>query len=184
MEEVILRRAEAKLKLTNTVIEGGQFSLKSKNTDLITDENVKVCIITCPSEVKIAVYSSFVFVLNRFSCNNSLTLSVNCDGLRKKNLFLCERFVIMHFAFPRVAKLQDILKFGVDKLFADDQHTLEDVDFESILGKSERGEWLTSPAEENRERGASGAVNAGRRHAGRISLFAVYTSVSHGYFCL
>ena len=81
-------------------------------------------------------------------------------------------------------KLQDILKFGVDKLFADDQHTLEDVDFESILGKSERGEWLTSPAEENRERRASAAVNAGRRHAGRISLFAVYTSVSHGYYSL
>ena len=81
-------------------------------------------------------------------------------------------------------KLQDILKFGVDKLFADDQHTLEDVDFESILGKSERGEWLTSPAEENRERRASGAVIAARRYSGRTSRFAVYTSVSHGYFCL
>ena len=80
MEEVILRRAEAKLKLTNTVIEGGQFSLKSKNTDLITDENVKVCILTCPylfsplSKNRLRLSRiSFLFVRNVLSCINSFT---------------------------------------------------------------------------------------------------------------
>ena len=44
MEEIVLKRAEAKLKLTETVIESGQFSLgiDKDKTSLITDDNVKV----------------------------------------------------------------------------------------------------------------------------------------------
>ncbi len=44
VEEVILKRAEAKLELTNTVIEGEQFSLGAtadKDT-LIADNNMQV----------------------------------------------------------------------------------------------------------------------------------------------
>ena len=39
VEEVILGRAEAKMKLTNTVIEGGQFSLGAGKSDDNTDNN-------------------------------------------------------------------------------------------------------------------------------------------------
>ena len=47
VEEIILKRAEAKLKLTEAVIEGGQFSSESANSnkeDLIADKDVKVCL--------------------------------------------------------------------------------------------------------------------------------------------
>ena len=45
VEEIILKRAEAKLKLTHTVIEGGQFSLASNddNQSLIADNSMQVC---------------------------------------------------------------------------------------------------------------------------------------------
>ncbi len=44
VEEIVLRRAEAKLKLTNTVIEGGQFSLgaNKEKESLIADNNLQV----------------------------------------------------------------------------------------------------------------------------------------------
>ena len=44
VEEIVLRRAEAKLKLTNTVIEGGQFSLgaSKEKESLIADNNLQV----------------------------------------------------------------------------------------------------------------------------------------------
>ena len=38
-------------------------------------------------------------------------------------------------------KLQDILKFGVHELFENEDSTIEDVDFEAMLGKSRNGEW-------------------------------------------
>ena len=41
VEEIILNRAEAKLKLTNKVIEGGQFSTVDK-ASLLADTNIKV----------------------------------------------------------------------------------------------------------------------------------------------
>ena len=45
VEEIILKRTEAKLKLTHTVIEGGQFSLgtNDENQSLIADNNMQVC---------------------------------------------------------------------------------------------------------------------------------------------
>lgn len=42
VEEIVLRRAEAKLKLTNTVIEGGQFSLGEAKESVIADNTVQV----------------------------------------------------------------------------------------------------------------------------------------------
>ena len=42
VEEIILHRAEAKLELTNTVIEGGQFSLGTSKDSLIADNNMQV----------------------------------------------------------------------------------------------------------------------------------------------
>ncbi len=41
VEEVVLRRAEAKLKLTHDVIEGGQFSL-ADNQALIAENSMQV----------------------------------------------------------------------------------------------------------------------------------------------
>ncbi|XP_074642312.1 chromodomain-helicase-DNA-binding protein 1-like isoform X2 [Tubulanus polymorphus] len=79
VEEVVLRRAEAKLKLTNSVIEGGQFSLIKNKEDLIADNNMK---------------------------------------------------------------LQDILKFGVDKLFNGEEDMDVDVDFDKILGATVDKRWL------------------------------------------
>ncbi|CAH1786967.1 unnamed protein product [Owenia fusiformis] len=88
VEEIILKRAEEKFKLTNSVIEGGQFSLGTNKDALITDEKVQ---------------------------------------------------------------LQDILKFGVDKLFESDEGTCEDVDFHAILGPTVNGEWQPVE-EENKEK--------------------------------
>ena len=42
VEEIILKRAEEKLKLTEKVIEEGQFSLGLSKQAMITDEKVKV----------------------------------------------------------------------------------------------------------------------------------------------
>lgn len=42
VEEIILKRAEDKLKLTNTVIKEGEFSLGASKHGLFTDDNVKV----------------------------------------------------------------------------------------------------------------------------------------------
>lgn len=44
MEEIVLKRAEAKLKLTHTVIEGGQFSLAANEDShsLVADSNMQV----------------------------------------------------------------------------------------------------------------------------------------------
>ena len=42
VEEIILKRAEEKLKLTEKVIEEGQFSLGLSKQSMITDEKVKV----------------------------------------------------------------------------------------------------------------------------------------------
>lgn len=38
-------------------------------------------------------------------------------------------------------QLSDILKFGVDKLFADEESSKENLNFEVILGSSVDGEW-------------------------------------------
>ena len=43
MEEIVLNRAEAKMKLTNSVIEGGQFSTLDK-ASLLADSNLKVSV--------------------------------------------------------------------------------------------------------------------------------------------
>ena len=45
-------------------------------------------------------------------------------------------------------QLSDILKFGVDRLLASDDSSIEDVDFESILGKTENGEWVEEKLDE------------------------------------
>ena len=43
VEEIILKRAEEKLKLTEKVIEEGQFSLGLSKQAMFTDDKVKVC---------------------------------------------------------------------------------------------------------------------------------------------
>lgn len=83
VEEIILRRAEVKLKLTERVVEEGQFAIlpqKDSKLSLITDNKVK---------------------------------------------------------------LQDIIKFGVDKLLQDSSGDAgaNDVDLISLLGRSENGQW-------------------------------------------
>ena len=42
VEEIILRRAEAKLQLTSAVIEGGHFSLGASKDALVADNNLQV----------------------------------------------------------------------------------------------------------------------------------------------
>ena len=42
MEEIILKRAQEKLKLTETVIEEGQFSLGAGKQGMFTDDKIKV----------------------------------------------------------------------------------------------------------------------------------------------
>ena len=42
VEEIILRRAEAKLQLTNAIIEGGQFSLGASKAALVADSTLQV----------------------------------------------------------------------------------------------------------------------------------------------
>jgi len=42
IEEIILKRAEDKLKLTSTVIKEGEFSLGAGKQGLFTDDHVKV----------------------------------------------------------------------------------------------------------------------------------------------
>ncbi|XP_062412778.1 chromodomain-helicase-DNA-binding protein 1-like [Sardina pilchardus] len=78
VEEIVYRRAISKLQLTNTVIEGGRFSLLDQAQ----------------------------------SAANGLQLS-------------------------------DILKFGVDKLLASDESSVQDVELGLILGQSRDGQWLT-----------------------------------------
>lgn len=80
VEEIILKRAEAKLKLTETVIEGDQFSQGASSS------------------------------------------KVDASSIAN-------------------TQLQDILKFGVDKLLENDDSSIESVDFDSILGPTENGEW-------------------------------------------
>ncbi|XP_050968849.1 chromodomain-helicase-DNA-binding protein 1-like [Labeo rohita] len=82
VEEIIYSRAVSKLRLTNTVIEEGRFSLLDQ------------------------VQSA-------------------ASGLQ----------------------LSEILKFGVDKLLASDESSIQDVDLRLILGQSRDGQWLTD--EEN-----------------------------------
>ncbi|XP_064600679.1 chromodomain-helicase-DNA-binding protein 1-like [Liolophura sinensis] len=86
VEEIILRRAEAKLKLTNSVIEGGQFSLGDTKESIIADDSFQ---------------------------------------------------------------LQDILKYGLDKLFEEGENSEEDVNFHKILGGSVNGEWQLEEVEED-----------------------------------
>ena len=52
----------------------------------------------------------------------------------------------MNSIFPR--QLSDILKFGVDKLLANEDSSIEDVDFEAILGKTVDGEWEKEEVEQ------------------------------------
>lgn len=39
-------------------------------------------------------------------------------------------------------QLADILKFGVDALFNDEDASLEEINFEEMLGQSEEGKWI------------------------------------------
>ena len=43
--------------------------------------------------------------------------------------------------FTRMFQLQDILKFGVDKLFEDKDSSIEDTDLEQMLGPTVNGQW-------------------------------------------
>ena len=88
MDEIILRRAEAKLKLTNSVIEGGQFSLMKNGQDLVAGTT---------------------------------------------------------------DKLQDILKFGLDKIFENSESSVEDVDFRGILGPTVDGCWQPDEEKETED---------------------------------
>ena len=45
--------------------------------------------------------------------------------------------------------MSDILKFGVDRLLSSEDSSIEDVDFDAILGHtSEKGEWEEEKEEE------------------------------------
>ncbi|KAI1899825.1 hypothetical protein AGOR_G00065750 [Albula goreensis] len=56
------------------------------------------------------------------------------------------RFSLLDQAQSAAAGLQlsEILKFGVDKLLASEESSVQDVDMELILGQSRDGQWLTS----------------------------------------
>ncbi|XP_061081834.1 chromodomain-helicase-DNA-binding protein 1-like [Conger conger] len=91
VEEIVYRRAASKLRLTNTVIEEGRFSLLDQAQSAAA-------------------------------------------GLQ----------------------LSEILKFGVDKLLASEESSVQDVDLGLILGQSRDGRWLTEedpapPAEEEED---------------------------------
>ena len=43
-----------------------------------------------------------------------------------------------------LSQLQDILKFGVDKLLENDSSSLEAMDFDRMLGLSSDGQWQTA----------------------------------------
>ena len=47
------------------------------------------------------------------------------------------------------SQLQDILKFGVDKLLENDSSSLEAMDFDRMLGLSSDGQWQTAAATES-----------------------------------
>ncbi|KAK2190804.1 hypothetical protein NP493_68g04006 [Ridgeia piscesae] len=104
VEEIILKRAEAKLQLTSAVIEGGHFSLGASKDALVADNNLQ---------------------------------------------------------------LQDILKFGVDKLLENDTSSLETTDFDHMLGLTSHGQWLNAetPAETTPNSGTT-TEEAGQADAG------------------
>ncbi len=56
--------------------------------------------------------------------------------------------------------MQDILKFGVDKLFQNDDSSVEDLDLDAVLGRSKNGVWQTDetavPTAEVRQREIKG----------------------------
>nr|XP_033796299.1 chromodomain-helicase-DNA-binding protein 1-like isoform X2 [Geotrypetes seraphini]XP_033796301.1 chromodomain-helicase-DNA-binding protein 1-like isoform X2 [Geotrypetes seraphini]XP_033796302.1 chromodomain-helicase-DNA-binding protein 1-like isoform X2 [Geotrypetes seraphini]XP_033796303.1 chromodomain-helicase-DNA-binding protein 1-like isoform X2 [Geotrypetes seraphini] len=78
VEEIIYRRATSKLRLTNTIMEGGQFAFSGEKAQA-----------------------------------------------------------------PAVIQLNEILKFGLDKLLSCEESTIQEVDLKNILGDSRKGEWVT-----------------------------------------
>ncbi|XP_029434009.1 chromodomain-helicase-DNA-binding protein 1-like isoform X2 [Rhinatrema bivittatum] len=76
VEEIIYRRAMSKLRLTNTVMEGGQFALSGQKAPVGTE-------------------------------------------------------------------LNEILKFGLDKLLSCEESSIQEVDLKDVLGDSRGGEWVT-----------------------------------------
>jgi len=59
-----------------------------------------------------------------------------------------------------LSQLQDILKFGVDKLLENDTSSLETTDFDHMLGLTSHGQWLNAetPAETTPNSGTVSAV--------------------------
>ena len=39
-------------------------------------------------------------------------------------------------------QLQDVLKFGIDKLLANQESSIENIDLEKVIGRSENGTWV------------------------------------------
>ncbi|XP_063056998.1 chromodomain-helicase-DNA-binding protein 1-like isoform X2 [Engraulis encrasicolus] len=85
------------------------------------------------------------------------------------------RFSLLDQAQSAAAGLQlsDILKFGVDKLLASDESSVQDVDLRLILGQSRDGHWLTEeddlatapPTTKDVEDGESGGADTdGQNH--------------------
>ncbi|XP_030059898.1 chromodomain-helicase-DNA-binding protein 1-like isoform X2 [Microcaecilia unicolor] len=87
VEEIIYRRATSKLRLTNTIMEGGQFAFSGEKAQA-----------------------------------------------------------------PAVTQLNEILKFGLDKLLSCEESTIQEVDLKDILGDSRKGEWVTErPLQQDKE---------------------------------
>lgn len=58
-------------------------------------------------------------------------------------VFFCIKLFIFVNDLPVWFQLQDILKFGVEKLLSDDTPD-EDIEFSRILGPTVNGEWQTT----------------------------------------
>ena len=41
-----------------------------------------------------------------------------------------------------LSQLQDVLKFGIDKLLANQESSIENIDLEKVIGRSENGTWV------------------------------------------
>lgn len=46
-----------------------------------------------------------------------------------------------------LSQLQDLLKFGIDKLLENQESSMEQFDLEKVVGRSEDGKWLVEEEE-------------------------------------
>jgi len=74
-----------------------------------------------------------------------LSLAENtCKYMKLKELTKLNKYVCVFFYV--FWQIEDILKFGLDKLFANDDSSVENIDFTSILGATINGSWQIDSA--------------------------------------